>query len=169
MLRRLNRVESVKRVTHLFVGASIGLILCHNPSLCFYTILPSVIGSYIPDFDLKKSHRKLLHNFLSALVLATLMWLSLNYIRFTLPVSRITLLWAFLIGYMSHLFLDILTLKGVALFYPFSKRVFSAGLCKSNSFLANLIFIMVSIMIILLRVYEMIGEKIFSLILGFLP
>jgi inner membrane protein len=73
---------------------------------------------------------------------------------------------SFALGYLSHLLLDILTPRGVFILYPLSSKPLSAGIFKSNSFLANALFILASITIILWRTYELVGEKLFSTILG---
>ena len=53
---------------------------------------------------------------------------------------------AVLVGYLLHLFLDLITKKGLALFYPISqKRV--RGFVKVGSFFENLVFFMILILI----------------------
>ncbi|WP_448578063.1 metal-dependent hydrolase [Thermosphaera sp.] len=158
----------LKRVTHLFVGATIGFLYCQLPALCIYSIAPSVVGAYIPDFDLHYRHRKLLHNIFSALLLTLVAWIIVNQINLG-EVLDASVVWkSFMLGYLSHLFLDFLTPKGVFLLYPISNKSLAAGIFKSNSFFANTLFILASTTLILWRIYELIGEKFFSTVLRFL-
>ncbi len=159
----------MKRVTHLFMGAAIGFLYCQLPALCVYSVAPSIMGAYLPDFDLHYRHRKLLHNLFSALLLTLIAWIILNRINLGIVPDQSVAWKSFMLGYLSHLFLDALTPKGVFLLYPISNKSLSAGIFKSNSFLANAFFVLASTIVILWRVYEFIGEKFLSTVLGFLP
>lgn len=52
-----------------------------------------------------------------------------------------------LIGYLLHLFLDLITKKGIALFYPLSKKRIK-GFIKVGSLTENMIFVVLIILII---------------------
>ncbi|WP_227410953.1 metal-dependent hydrolase [Thermosphaera chiliense] len=156
-------------MTHLFMGAAIGFLYCQSPALCVYSVAPSIMGAYIPDFDLHYRHRKLLHNLFSALLLTLIAWTMLNRINLWMIPDQSVIWKSFMLGYLSHLFLDALTPKGVFLLYPVSNKSLSAGIFKSNSFLANALLVLASTVMILWRVYELIGEKFLSTVLGLLP
>ena len=54
---------------------------------------------------------------------------------------------AVLIGYLLHLFLDLITKRGIALFYPLSKRRIK-GFIKVGSLIENLILLVLIVLII---------------------
>ena len=55
---------------------------------------------------------------------------------------------AVLIGYLSHLFLDLLSKRGIALLYPLTKRGIK-GFIKVGSLFENIIFIALLILIVI--------------------
>ena len=55
---------------------------------------------------------------------------------------------AVLIGYLSHLFLDLLSKRGIALFYPLTKKGIK-GFIKVGSLFENIIFIALLILIVI--------------------
>jgi inner membrane protein len=156
----------LKRVTHLFIGASIGLLYCNAPELCVFYVGASAAGAYLPDFDLHYRHRKLLHNIFAVFLFTFISWIVLKRINLGIIPDENIIWKSFALGYLSHLLLDILTPRGVFILYPFSNKPLSAGIFKSNSLLANTLFILASITIILWKTYELVGEKLFSTILG---
>lgn len=158
----------MKRATHLFIGASIGLLYCNAPELCIFYVWASATGAYLPDFDLHYRHRKLLHNIFAVFLFTFIFWMVLKEINLGIIPDKNIVWKSFALGYLSHLLLDILTPRGVFILYPLINKPLSAGIFKSNSFLANALFILASIAIILWRTYELIGEKLFSTILGYL-
>ena len=79
----------------------------------------------------------------------------LHTIYFPLAISLILLLFnlkemsiAVLIGYLLHLLLDATTQKGIALFYPLNKKRIK-GYIKTGSFIENIIFILLVIIVVL--------------------
>ena len=79
----------------------------------------------------------------------------LHTIYFPLAISLILLLFnlkeisiAVLIGYLLHLLLDAATKKGIALFYPLNKKRIK-GYIKTGSFIENIIFILLVIIVVL--------------------
>ncbi len=139
-------------LTHLLFSLFVGILLfapfpAHNPSplapslilisVCtFFGVFPDIDGvrgkikKWIP-FSMAASfflgHRGIFHS----LVIPGSLWLLSAF----LGKSEIGA--AIMIGYSSHLFLDALTPKGIAPFYPFSKKRIS-GPIKTGSFMEYL-------------------------------
>jgi len=111
----------MKRTTHvLFAVAISGLMGLWSVNGGPFLALISGLGGVIPDLDLGKYHRRLLHNlFIVVLVYLLLEYLT-RYIDFGIPYIP----QALVLGWLSHIFLDSFTVRGVALFYPFSNRYY---------------------------------------------
>ncbi len=134
--------------THLAFGVLVFFLLnlileIPNRTLFFVFVL---FGALIVDIDMKKSragnhwylrpfqfftkHRGVIHSIFFGLMVSLLIsWI--NY-------------WAgfgFFVGYLSHLFLDILTKSGVAVFWPLSKKKFNLGI-KSGGIIEEVIFVL---------------------------
>ena len=107
-------------------------------------IFIAVSSSLIPDLDLKHGHRKALHNVFIPMLLAFIFYWLLPY----LDVNRVFVV-PFLIGWLSHLLLDTLTIKGVYLFYPILDVGISFKICRSSSVFCNTLIVMLSLIIIL--------------------
>ena len=84
------------KLTHVAMGAFLAAYFGLDPIMV-------ISGSIFPDIDTIFKHRKLLHNIF---ILAAAFWY--NY--------------AFGIGVLSHYLLDMLTVMGVALFWPLSNK-----------------------------------------------
>jgi inner membrane protein len=108
-------------------------------------VIPASIGSIAPDADLGSRHRMLLHNIFILFMLMASSWFTTVYSDLELSL----LLLAFIIGWISHIVLDLLTLKGVALLYPVSKRFYGFKKCRSDSLLCNGLFSLISIVMII--------------------
>ena len=130
--------------THLLFALFLSLIL--HPYFDFKIIpfiLILVLSATLPDIDHCKSwigkkvfplsyiinfifgHRKLIHSLFFVLVLSLL--INLLYGDYYIP---------FLIGYLSHLFLDSLTRQGINLFYPLKPK--ANGFIKTNGVIENM-------------------------------
>ncbi|MDO4554838.1 MAG: metal-dependent hydrolase [Lachnospiraceae bacterium] len=59
----------------------------------------------------------------------------------------------FLLGYLSHLFLDLWNKEGMELFFPLEKRV-SIPICKSKNTYANALMVSVSICVIAIYLFR---------------
>lgn len=85
-------------------------------------------GAIFPDFDIAKPvrqyHRKLLHNIW--VLLAVSIIISILFIN---PDPLIGIGWGlgFLLGGLSHLLMDSLTIRGIYLLWPLKKRKWSAS------------------------------------------
>jgi membrane-bound metal-dependent hydrolase YbcI (DUF457 family) len=92
------------RLAHaLFAG-----FLAYSLGMGYAGIATAVVFALIPDLDLWLGHRVVLHNIFAAIGIPIL---------FSWLVPQIPLR-AALLGYSSHLFLDVLSPTGVALFFP---------------------------------------------------
>jgi inner membrane protein len=106
------------RRTHAAAGLMIGFGLAslqHVPLIDGIGIaLVSEASSLIPDLDLKFhiKHRGITHSLLALLIVGLL-------VARLIPV----LLAPILFGYASHLILDLLTVYGIELFYPYHRRI----------------------------------------------
>ena len=130
--------------THLLFALFISLLIINyfnlNP-LIFILIL--VFSAVLPDIDHSKSwigrkikplsflvnfifgHRRLIHSLFFALVIGVL--INIFFDNYYIP---------FVIGYLSHLFLDTITKQGVYLFYPFKFRIH--GFIKTNGIIEKM-------------------------------
>lgn len=113
--------------THITTGlvCSLPFITIQNVSL----ISMAIIGAILPDIDLKLKfkHRGITHSIIG--------YLFISYGLFTRDYE-IGLF--FSIGYLTHLLLDMLTVKGIKLFYPLRKNV-GLKLVKTNGALDHTI------------------------------
>jgi inner membrane protein len=134
--------------THLVFSLLVSLVSIRYfdaPSNIFFIGLICLFG-VIPDIDYYKSkvripvvsffitlflrHRGVFHSiFIPVLGYLSFSLMGLNYIG--LPI---------LIGYLSHLFLDMLTKSGVNLFWPFKFKL--QGFFATNSILEKMLFIL---------------------------
>jgi inner membrane protein len=110
--------------------------------VCIVCIIMAIAYSTIPDYDVRHKHRKLLHNIIAMFLLTSpaLFFGELAYL-------------GALVGYGSHLLGDMLTVRGVALFYPFSSKHFRLAKFKSSSHSLNLGMEIVSVLTILLKLH----------------
>ncbi len=114
----------------------------------------SVIGSRFPDLDLRYKHRVLLHNIIAAFTFSFILYLALSIIlsRVEYALSDLVKIstTSFFLGYSSHLILDALTIKGIAILYPVSHRRYRLTDFKSTSRVLNTLIITLSAIILLL-------------------
>ncbi len=123
-------------VTHLIAGTITGTMIAYKfqlplPTVFVYTIgalfpdtdtRKSILGRWIPLWLLFKSHRRnLLHSLLGGCLFGSLfLFLSFSYASM------------FLLGYGSHLFLDMFNRTGIPLWYPFSKHMATIAAVKGG-------------------------------------
>lgn len=136
------------QITHIFFSIAISMWVLPTCNLTMRAILSILtsIGSIVPDLDLRFKHRKALHNVFVPLILCALVLLMLSEI----PGVNVYVS-AFLLGWLSHILLDVLTLKGVYLFYPLLNHGFKIGVCRSGSLSCNLLFSFISLTLIMLK------------------
>ena len=114
----------MKRNSHLLVGISSAYLLG-------LPLLPAVIGSLLPDIDLRlrgcKFKWKLLCNHRG--ITHHLFWVPFFLVLW--KVSENPLLRSFIVGYLSHLIADMLTPRGIP-FWQYGNRL-SFSLFKTGS------------------------------------
>ena len=138
--------------THILGGVTAGFIyttfFVPDDMLLFGgTVALSTIGGLMPDIDHPSSkagkkagifstvinkifgHRGFLHTPLFIF----LFFILLNYFLINKDLNYFTpLLYVYCVGYVSHLFLDLLTVSGILLFFPFSKKKISITKLKTG-------------------------------------
>jgi inner membrane protein len=103
-----------------------------------------LIGTLIVDIDSAKSKagRKIwplsaiIQFFLKHRGILHTIWIPLLFYHFVKPVSPDIAL-GFAVGYISHLFLDTLTVQGLNLFYPIKYKV--RGFMKTGGFIEEIV------------------------------
>ena len=115
--------------------------------LLFFSIFPDIdessskVSKKLKPFSYLTNilgHRNILHTIYFPLAISLiLLWLNLKEMGI-----------AVLIGYLLHLLLDAATKKGIALFYPLNKKRIK-GYIKTGSFIENIIFILLVIIVVL--------------------
>lgn len=109
--------------THIAVGIAATINFIHISNILFLII--AVIGSFIPDVDYKLGlkHRGITH---------TLLALAITTGLFSLYSWKLGLLWG--LNYSTHLLLDSLTITGIPLLFPLSKKCYGFKLiCTGKS------------------------------------
>ncbi|MEM3926432.1 MAG: metal-dependent hydrolase [Desulfurococcaceae archaeon] len=145
----------MKRYTHVITGFTIGVYTASSPLEAGVHGFIASIGSMIPDLDLRFKHRKLLHNIFVPVVVWLLLYIFLGYLKLTMLIDKSTLL---SIGWISHVLLDALTIRGVYIAYPFSTRRFSLKLFKSDSLIGNAAISFIAILLLSLKVYGFLNQ-----------
>ena len=145
----------LKRSAHIVLGLGSSLLIGVFTSLTysFILIISGVLGSLFPDLDLRYKHRILLHNILMLIVSSMLTGFLLSYLGFSRIFSAYFSA-GFFMGYMSHLIGDLLTYRGVALLYPFSRKMFKIPIGSSESTLVNLLGYLIGILFIAIYIFS---------------
>lgn len=134
-----------------------------DPPIYFYPLMmgAAILGGLTPDIDLRKSkagqktgpastviqtlwgHRTLFH--------APLLYFGLYYLlKPSLGITQ-SILFAFLAGAISHIFLDMMNAKGIPLLYPFGGH-FHIAKVKNGSIIEKNIRIALTVLAILLTI-----------------
>jgi len=143
----------VRKTTHIIFGVGSAIYLCSPPPpILIWCGIFAFLGSILPDFDLKHKHRMLLHNVFSlvimSLLVAIILKLTGNY--------DLYYVWSFIIGYLSHIFSDMFTKAGVALFYPLSSSRARVIRLRYDNPLINVFFAIIGILLIAKYIYDLI-------------
>lgn len=134
----------MERRAHLLAAAATALaaakLLGFNTVEAAAAMWVSVVAAGVPDLDLRRGHRVLLHNLCFAAASGAVIGLLLfsPYSPVPAPLAA-ALLAGWEAGLLSHLLLDALTVSGVALFYPCSRRRIRLARLRSSSRAANLV------------------------------
>jgi len=133
------------------------LILFFNTENFITFFIGIILGTIIVDIDSKKSrvgrhyifrplqffikHRGIMHTLIIAILLTLIISIFDIYFAF-----------AFFIGYAGHLFLDALTVNGIMLFYPLTKKKIKFKI-TTNGIFEKIFFIILLITNILLTYF----------------
>jgi len=139
---------------HSVFGALVGIniLIIVNQSEYIALFVPVyIIGALMPDIDMTKStlgkllypisypiskifgHRTITHSFLGLIIFNVLLGVMFDSIVKTQYINSYIIRYThfhFSVGYLTHLFSDMLTYQGVPLFYPIKK---SFNIAKINS------------------------------------
>ena len=167
--------------THLTFGIGTGVLAATliNPdstALGIGMMGMTMLGSLAPDIDSRTSkiskkmkvlsvvtskmfgHRGFIHSPICMLLIYFVTIAILNKYNAT---QYVNLLYAFLIGYGGHLFLDLLTKGGIPLLYPFSRKKFHLTNFKTGGKAEKILFIFACfICITMVVVYFAYGDTI---------
>lgn len=133
--------------THFAFAFFISLLLKFG----FVLILITLFSALLPDIDHPKSHlnkrfkitkifsflfrhRGLIHSLLFCLIISGIIYFLKKELAF-----------AFLIGFLSHLFLDALTPEGINPLYPLKSKI--AGPIKTSSLTESVLFLFLCLLI----------------------
>ncbi len=163
--------------THRVAGACTGILVSAlvlpepytKETLLIYGLitLSSTVGSYIPDIDEPKSkigklfkpisrtvktiagHRGFVHTPVMALLLLfLLLFVKSNFINAEYLLYFEYILLGVICGFLSHLFVDTLTVSGIRWFWPISTYQFSIASLQTNNkfhqFLVKSVFIILT-------------------------
>ena len=138
--------------THIVFSLAVYFLLSYYVAMPFYVLIFVLLATVFVDVDVGSSkfgnhwyfrplqwvtrHRGILHSLVVGLLLSLILG----------SVS----LWAgfgFFVGYVSHLFLDCLTVSGVRLFWPLKFKV--RGFVKSGGIIEQVVFVLILILIAL--------------------
>lgn len=129
----------MRRETHIAFGFALGFLIGDTLVASILNGMISALGAWFPDLDLKYKHRALLHNLFFPVILL----ISIPFIPYAGSSLSLTIK-LFVLGWVSHLLTDALTVSGVALFYPLTSKKSGVALFRSNSPAANLLIIALS-------------------------
>lgn len=139
-------------VTHLFFALSLAYVFR-------FPLIPALVGGIIADIDYVLDygfpfiHRGVIHTPLILLVSVVLIYLA---------TKRTDVSLSFGIGFLSHLFLDIITPTGIPLLYPLA-NFYSLNLVHYNNTLANIGMIVWSCIFILMLRSKYFQEKVYTI------
>lgn len=150
-------------ITHLLFAFLLSLFFKDFFNLSYFNyIIFSIITlffSIFPDIDTPRSklgkrtrplsdiirfvfgHRKLFHSLFFMVLLFVFLFMLFDFINKTI-------IYAIVLGYLSHLFLDSLTKEGINFLYPFS-RLKIEGFINTNSLMEHILVVAFTAMIIL--------------------
>jgi len=145
----------LKRKVHVVLGASLGAsipaVMGASSLDRLLGLLFGALGGYIPDLDLRRQHRVLLHNVLSAIVFALTATLAVGVFSNNWSLAACAGL-AYLAGHISHIVADMFTERGVALLYPWSTRRYRLARFRSDNEVLNSLFALLAALLALLAI-----------------
>ncbi len=128
------------------------VMLLISTTLLMYRVNTGIVVlSFLISIFPITNHRSLTHS----AIIVVIFYIILSYIEITLKIKDLALIAS--IGLCSHLFCDIITRRGIPIFYPFSKKYFSLGNLKVGSFICNITeyaFITILSLLILIKIFN---------------
>ena len=131
--------------THIVFSLAIFFLLSYYIAMPFYVLIFVLLATAFVDIDIKNSkfgnhwyfrpfqfftkHRGVLHSLFLAILLSLILGSASLWAGF-----------GFFVGYVSHLFLDCLTVSGVKLFWPFGWKI--KGFVKSGGIVEQVVFVL---------------------------
>ncbi len=132
--------------THIIFGFFLYVLFFIYLENWLIVLLGVLLGTILPDLDCRKSrygrrwyfrplqwivrHRGVMHSILFGIVLVSLF-----------AILSIEFAFGFLLGFGGHLFMDLLTRRGVPLFWPFCNKRFGAGI-RTGGIIEDIIFVL---------------------------
>lgn len=130
---------------------TLAMLLISSTLLIYHVNAGIVVLSFLISIFPITNHRSLTHS----AIIVVIFFIILKYIEITLKIKDIAIIGATALS--SHLFCDIITKRGIPVFYPFSKKYFSLGKLKVDSFFCNMTeyaFIVILSLLIILEVFN---------------
>jgi inner membrane protein len=144
----------VDRGAHVAFSALLGLVaaklVAHDILYWYVGLLAGILAGLVPDADLRWKHRMLLHNIFVAIGLAFAAFFAGHFVSSTLSVILGV---SSLLGFLGHILLDSLTVRGVALLYPVKHKRYRLAKLRSSSRVANALIEAFSILLIIVVLY----------------
>lgn len=144
-------IKMTSRTHDVFAFASLITVAAYyppsllNPSTLALSLVGNIVGSLLPDIDqatnrlwdllpagdslgrifrkLFLAHRTLSHSFLGVFLVYKLLWWLLPKILNPNHLNITVILYATMIGFVSHLILDFFTEEGLPLFFPIKTKL----------------------------------------------
>ena len=120
----------MQRITHLYFALFLFAIIWVTLDLGLEISIAVAFGAIFPDFDIAKPvrryHRKLLHNIWVLIAISAIL---LIFFINSDPLVGIELGLGFLLGGLSHLLMDSLTIWGIWPLWPLKKEKNGLHLC----------------------------------------
>jgi inner membrane protein len=145
----------MKKITHLIFG--FGLTYYVISLITIPTLLHAMVAvafTILPDLDLHDKHRRALHNIFAAIIFSFTVSIPLT-IMGSNNIQNMNPMYMFLTAitaYTSHLFLDSLTLRGIDILWPVSKRIVGLRTVSSNSREWNLALSLIGVIFMIISI-----------------
>jgi len=141
-----------QRITHIIFALALSYYILGNFAFWLDILLlgfSSFLGAVLPDLDIKFGHRALMHNIFVPAFTFILLTFALKYFFgspnfFVISVS-------YLIGFLSHILLDLFT-GGVSLFYPIACKRFTLFKIKYDNPVFNFTIIFLALILCYLKI-----------------
>lgn len=130
-------------ILSLFLGflGFLSLILKLNPGISMIMFL----FAFFPIFK----HRSFTHSIFMVLILFCILLI----LEYSFKINNVAIIGSF--AYSTHLVCDIITKRGIPLFYPFSKKYYSLGKLRVGKPMCNVVEILVIFSLIIMILYHL--------------